>query len=111
MLHNSLRDNHLFRYFKSLINSDFFLYKFVVQYYQFYNKLSNHRELYTCCNKDWYITLFDDETIDGFVVENDERAKEEYDLELEKIKQYILKNSNKKHLILKRKRINIGNKV
>lgn len=79
--------------------------------YQFYNKLSNHREVYTCCNKDWYITLFDDGTTDGFVANIDERAKEEYDLELAKIQQYILKNNKKKHLVLKRKRINIGNKV
>lgn len=79
--------------------------------YQFYNKLSNHREVYTCCNKDWYITLFDDGTTDGFVANIDERAKEEYDLELAKIQQYILKNNKKKHLVLERKRINIGNKV
>lgn len=68
--------------------------------YYFYNKLLNHRELYTCCSKDWYITLFDDGTTDGFVVDSDERAKEEYDLELARIKQSILKNSKKKVLIL-----------
>lgn len=79
--------------------------------YQFYDKLSNHREVYTSCNRDWYITLFDDRTTDGFVVDSDERAKEEYALELAKIQQYILKNSKKPSFILKRKRINIRDKV
>lgn len=101
--YNSIYDNNYMEIEKRLISLRF-LRSQKEGNYQFYNKLSNHRELYTCCNKDWYITLFDDETIDGFVVENDERAKEEYDLELEKIKQYILKNSSKKHLVLKRKK-------
>ncbi|MBE6154813.1 MAG: hypothetical protein E7163_04505 [Firmicutes bacterium] len=64
--------------------------------FHFYLTLTNRKEIYTTCNKDWYITLFDDGTIDSFILEYDERAKEEYDGELIKIQQLILKNNLKK---------------
>ena len=69
--------------------------------FDFYEKLSNHKELYTCCNKDWYITLFDDGTIDGFVSDGDERAQEEYNSELDRIQEYILKNKGRKPFSLR----------
>ena len=57
--------------------------------FEFYSTLLNHREIYTCCNKDWYLILFDDGTIDGFIASDDERAKEEYEKELIEIKKHI----------------------
>lgn len=63
--------------------------------FEFYQNLLKHKELYSCCNRDWYITLFDDGTIDSFILTNDERAKAEYDSELEKIQQDVLKNIRK----------------
>lgn len=73
--------------------------------FEFYNTLFNHSEIYTCCNKDWYITLFDDGTIDGFVVDDDERAMEEYNIEMEKIRDSIL-GSKKKTRYMRCKRKN-----
>ena len=35
--------------------------------FEFYHTLFEHKEIYTCCNNDWYITLFDNGYIDGFV--------------------------------------------
>lgn len=48
--------------------------------------MSKHHELQTICNKDWYITLFTDGTIDSFLSDTqDPRAKEEFQQELVKI--------------------------
>lgn len=55
----------------------------------FYEKLLSHNEVYTACNKDWYITLFDDGVIDGFLLNDDERAKVEYGQEFANIKSYL----------------------
>lgn len=55
----------------------------------FYENLLSHNEVYTACNKDWYITLFDDGQIDGFLLNDDERAKVEYEQELTNIKSYL----------------------
>ena len=64
--------------------------------YDFYEKLNNSNEIYVCCNRDFYIILFEDGTIDGYIYGNDERAKLEYDIEYKKIQEYILKNNLKK---------------
>lgn len=56
-----------------------------------YENLLSHNEIYTCCNKDWYITLFDDGEVDGFIVDDDERAKEEYMEELSRIQSFLTK--------------------
>jgi len=70
--------------------------------FSFYQQLSNCTEVYTCCNKDWYITVFKDGAIDSFVLDSDEQAKNEYDTELEKIRN-ILEKNKKKTLSLKYK--------
>ncbi len=41
------------------------------------------KEIY--CNKDWYLIVFADGTLDGAYLKNDFRAKEEYELFLEKV--------------------------
>ena len=52
----------------------------------FYEKMANHHEQQTICNKDWYITVFTDGTIDSFLSDTkDPRAKEEFEQELVKI--------------------------
>ena len=66
--------------------------------FEFYLRLSNFKEIYTCCNRDWYLTLFDDGTIDGFVVDDDERAREEYERALKNIYTNKLGNMKKKRL-------------
>ena len=54
--------------------------------FSFYETLLGHQEEETICNKDWYITLFTDGTIDSYISETtDPRAKEEYDRELGKV--------------------------
>lgn len=54
--------------------------------FTFYQEMAKHREKQTTCNKDWYITLFTDGTIDSFLSDTkDPRAKEEYQQELVKI--------------------------
>ena len=56
--------------------------------FSFYRELANRRELQTICNKDWYITLFTDGTIDSFLSNTkDPRAKEEFQSELAKVYQ------------------------
>ena len=57
----------------------------------FYKKLLQQEEIYTTCNKDWYITLFDDGTIDSFILEDDERANAEYNKEIDTIQEKISK--------------------
>ena len=57
----------------------------------FYMNLFNCNELYTACNRDWYITLFDNGIIDGYIYSDDDRAREEYNRELEMIKQNMIK--------------------
>ena len=57
----------------------------------FYKKLLQQEEIYTACNKDWYITLFDDGTIDIFISEDDERANAEYNKEIDTIQEKISK--------------------
>ena len=57
----------------------------------FYKKLLQQEEIYTACNKDWYITLFDDGTIDSFISEDDERANAEYNKEIDTIQGKISK--------------------
>lgn len=67
-----------------------------IEKYSLYEKLLSHNEVYTVCNKDWYITLFDDGEIDGFLLDYDERAKEEYDGELANIRCYLDSNTKLK---------------
>lgn len=74
--------------------------------FEFYQRLAEHREILTCCNTDWYITLFDDETIDGFIHSTDDRAQIEYEQELEKIEQYLKgkkRHNNKRFFFIKNK--------
>ena len=66
--------------------------------FEFYHTLFDHKEVYTCCNNDWYITLFDDGHIDSFVDDTDDRAVLEYRYELENINMNILRKSKKKEL-------------
>lgn len=51
----------------------------------FYQRMINHSEIYTCCNKDWYITLYDDMEIDSFCIDGNEMARCEYDSEMNRI--------------------------
>ncbi|MBO5121008.1 MAG: hypothetical protein J6C28_04945 [Bacilli bacterium] len=54
--------------------------------FTFYQEMAKHQEQQTICNKDWYITLFTDGTIDSFLSDTqDPRAKEEFQQELVKI--------------------------
>lgn len=56
--------------------------------FSFYHEMSKHHELQTICNKDWYITLFTDGTIDSFISDTDDpRAKDEFKRELAKVYQ------------------------
>ena len=56
--------------------------------FSFYKKITNHQEQATICNKDWYVTLFTDGTIDSFIADTkDPRAKEEYQQCLAKVYQ------------------------
>lgn len=64
--------------------------------FEFYHTLFEHKEVYTCCNKDWYITLFDDGFIDSFVDDVDDRAVLEYRCELENVNMNIIGKSRKK---------------
>ena len=51
--------------------------------FSFYQEIFNHHEQETTCNKDWYVTLFTDGTIDSFISNtDDERAKKEYENQL-----------------------------
>lgn len=56
------------------------------QSYDFYIKLSslNQIEIYTCCHKDFYITLYNKGYIDTFIDTEDERIKKIYEEELKK---------------------------
>lgn len=56
--------------------------------FSFYQEMAKHRELQTICNKDWYITLFTDGTVDSFLSDTqDPRAEEEYKKTLAKVYQ------------------------
>lgn len=57
--------------------------------FDFYQRMYNHNEIYTCCNKDWYITLYDDMEIDSFIIDGNEIARCEYDNEMDKIMKMI----------------------
>jgi len=69
----------------------------------FYTQLFERREVYACCNKDWYLILFDDGTVDGFISGDDERAKEEYNVEFAKIQQKKLGSKKKSYYIQSRR--------
>ena len=51
----------------------------------FYANFVGKQELYVACNKDWYIILFDDHSLDTFIMSTDERAKTEYAAEMDLI--------------------------
>ena len=64
--------------------------------YDFYETLFNHKEIYICCNIDWYIILFDNYEIDSFLVNNgDERAICEYNRELQEVYNFCNKSNRK----------------
>ena len=65
---------------------------------EFYRTLSSHHEVCTSCNVDWYITLFDDGEIDGFVSGEDPRANMEYEQEMKKMKEYCSKMKSSKKI-------------
>lgn len=53
----------------------------------FYHQLITRSAIYTSCNNDWYVTLYDDGTIDGYISNtSDPRAQEEYNNEVVKLK-------------------------
>lgn len=59
-----------------------------VEGFSFYEQMLNKREQETICNKDWYITVFTDGTVDSFISDTkDPRAKEEYQTHLAKVYQ------------------------
>lgn len=59
-----------------------------VEGFSFYEQMLNKREQETICNKDWYITVFTDGTVDSFISDTkDHRAKEEYQTHLAKVYQ------------------------
>ena len=47
---------------------------------------TNHRTKEIYCNNDWYLIVFEDGEIDGVYLENDSRAKEEYEYYMEQVK-------------------------
>lgn len=47
------------------------------------------KEIY--CNTDWYLIVFEDGEIEGVYLENDPRAKEEYEFYLYQFKDHIYK--------------------
>ena len=60
--------------------------------FEYYQRLLSHREIYTCCNKDFYIILFDDGCIDSYIFTDNEIATQEYKRELENIKDNIVRD-------------------
>ncbi len=54
----------------------------MIDYYKF---LSSRREAYTICTLDWFITVFQDGTIDSFVSSNDPLVLEQHNSYLEKV--------------------------
>ena len=59
-----------------------------VEGFSFYEQMLNKREQETICNKDWYITVFTDGTVDSFISDTkDPRAKEEYQTHIAKVYQ------------------------
>ena len=51
----------------------------------FYFNLSSKREVYTVCTSDWFITVYQDGTMDSFIKSSNPRVIEQYNLELGKI--------------------------
>ena len=51
----------------------------------FYFNLSSKREVYTVCTSDWYITVYQDGTMDSFIKSSNPRVIEQYNSELGKI--------------------------
>ena len=51
-----------------------------------YNNLIHHNEIYTICSSNWYITLFDNGTVDSFIATDDKVIMDEYEKGLKKIK-------------------------
>ncbi len=57
-----------------------------------YFTLTDKTPLYTCCNREWYITLFEDGTIDSYIFsKKDPRVQEEYNQEMSKVYRKIKK--------------------
>ncbi len=52
----------------------------------YYDDLSRKHELYTICTLDWFITVFQDGSIDSFVKEQKEETIKDYNFELIKVK-------------------------
>ena len=62
--------------------------------YLFYEQLITKRAIYTSCNNDWYAILFDDGTVDSYIMDpTNTQAREEYETEIKKLKQ---KTNNRK---------------
>ena len=51
----------------------------------YYSSLVEKRELYTICTHDWFITVFQDGSIDSFINSSDQEIINEYQKELDKI--------------------------
>ena len=61
----------------------------------YYNDLVTRKESYTICTYDWHITVFQDGSIDSFINSEDEEVINRYRMELDTIKQAIIKKKKK----------------
>ncbi len=62
----------------------------------YYNNLIDKKEIYTICTVDWYITIYEDNTIDTYINSKNPEVIKEYNQELNKIK--TLNNNQYKYV-------------
>ncbi len=67
------------RYARFLISSD-------EELLGYYRKLLNKKEKYTICTLNWFISIFDDDSVDSYINSDNPEIIEEYNLEMKKIK-------------------------
>ena len=58
-----------------------------IELIRYFEDLASKKELYTICTLNWYITVFEDGSIDSFVNHGNPEVVEEYNSELAKMKQ------------------------
>lgn len=90
-------DSEFFEFEKRIVSLNY-LRSQIEGNFKFFLNSYGHSEVYESCNKDWYIKVFDDLEIDSFLIEDDERARIEYENELTYIKEFIIPSLSKKKL-------------
>ena len=61
---------------------------------EFYRDLIEKKPKYIACNREWYITLYEDGTIDSYILNhNDPRVEEEYNMEINKVYKKVNKQN------------------